>query len=162
MSVLARTFNQMADEMEEKVTLLREYQRYFDVSRDMLCIAGTDGYFKRVNPAFRRTLGWNNRQLLGASFLDFVHPDDLKKTEEEISRLAQGLSTASFENRFKTPQGGYRTLLWTSHPDESTGLIYAIARDVTEQRKAWEEAEEEMATLRRRLKEAQDKLKGPA
>jgi len=158
-SVLARTFNQMADEMEEKVTLLREYQRYFDVSRDMLCIAGTDGYFKRVNPAFRRTLGWNNRQLLGVSFLDFVHPDDLKKTEEEISRLAQGLSTASFENRFKTPQGGYRTLLWTSHPDEGTGLIYAIARDVTEQKKAWEEAEEEMATLRRRLKEAQEKLK---
>ena len=52
--------------------------------------------------------------------------------------------------------------MWTAHPDESTGLIYAIARDVTEQKKAWEEAKEEMATLRRRLKEAQDKLKGLA
>jgi len=159
-SLLARTFNKMAGEMEERVTLLREFQRYFEVSRDMLCIAGPDGFFKRVNPAFQRTLGWNNRQLLGVSFLDFVHPEDLKKTETEIGRLAQGLPTISFENRYKTPQGGYRHLMWTAHPDAGTGLIYAIARDVTQEKKAWEHAEAEMETLRHRLKDAQEKLKG--
>lgn len=152
-SVLARNFNRMADQFEEQVTLLREYQRYFEVSRDMLCIAGPDGYFKRVNPAFRRTLGWNERQLLSAPFLDFVHPEDMKKTEEEIQRLAKGLPVISFENRYKTPQGGYRTLMWTAHPDEGTGLIYAIARDITEQKKAWEEIQEEMKELRARLRE---------
>jgi PAS domain S-box-containing protein len=159
-SVLARNFNRMADEFEEQVTLLREYQRYFEVSRDMLCIAGPDGYFKRVNPAFRRTLGWNERQLLSAPFLDFVHPEDLKKTEEEIQRLAKGLPTISFENRYKTPQGGYRTLMWTAHPDEGTGLIYAIARDITEQKKAWEEIQEEVKELRTRLRELQAEVKG--
>jgi PAS domain S-box-containing protein len=159
-SLLARTFNQMADELEERVTLLREFQRYFDVSLDMLCIAGPDGYFKRVNPAFRRTLGWNTRQLLAAPFVDFVHPDDVKKTETEIGRLAQGLPTISFENRYKTPQGGYRRLMWTAHPDAATGLIYAIARDITEQKRAWQHAEVEMETLRHRLKQAQEELKG--
>lgn len=158
-SVLARTFNEMAEEMEEKVTLLREFQRYFDVSRDMLCIAGPDGFFKRVNPAFRRTLGWNTKQLLAAPFLEFVHPDDLKATEEQISRLAQGLPTISFENRYKTPQGGYKSLMWTAHPDEGTGLIYAIARDVTHEKKAWEEAMEEMRGLRKRLRESREELK---
>jgi PAS domain S-box-containing protein len=154
-SLLAQTFNKMASELEERVTLLKEFQRYFEVSRDMLCIAGPDGFFKRVNPAFRRSLGWNERQLLSVPFLDFVHPDDLEKTQAEIDRLAMGLPTISFENRYRIPQGGYRTLMWTAHPDEATGLIYAIARDVTEQRKAWVQAEEEMRHLRRRLRDAE-------
>lgn len=158
-SLLAQTFNQMASELEDRVSLLREYQRYFEVSRDMLCIAGPDGYFKRVNPAFRRCLGWNESQLLSVPFMDFVHPEDLKKTRAEIDRLALGLPTISFENRYRIPQGGYRTLMWTAHPDEATGLIYAIARDVTEQRKAWVQAEEEMKHLRRRLRDAEAEIR---
>jgi PAS domain S-box-containing protein len=159
-SVLARTFNQMAGELENQVTLLREFRRYFEVSRDMLCIAGPDGYFKRINPAFRRTLGWNEQQLMAVPFLEYVHPDDQTKTQQEIRRLYQGLPTISFENRYKTPQGGYRHLMWTAHPDEETGLIYAIARDISEQKRAWQSAEKEMVRLRVRLKEAEDKLKG--
>jgi PAS domain S-box-containing protein len=159
-TLLARTFNQMAGEMEDQVTLLREFRRYFEVSRDMLCIAGPDGYFKRINPAFKRTLGWNEQQLMSVPFLEYVHPDDQTKTQEEIKRLGQGLPTISFENRYKTPQGGYRYLMWTAHPDEETGLIYAIARDISQQKRAWESAEKEMRRLRVRLKEAEEKLKG--
>jgi PAS domain S-box-containing protein len=159
-SILARTFNQMAGELEDQVTLLREFRRYFEVSRDMLCIAGPDGFFKRINPAFRRTLGWNEQQLMRVPFLEYVHPDDVTKTEQEIKRLGQGLPTISFENRYKTPQGGYRHLMWTAHPDEETGLIYAIARDISEEKRAWQSAEKELGRLRTRLKEAEDKLKG--
>lgn len=152
-SLLAQTFNQMATELEERVGLLGEFQKYFQVSRDMLCIAGPDGYFKRINPAFHKTLGWTDAQLLGRPFLDFVHPDDREGTLAEMDRLAQGLPTISFENRYQTPQGGYRILHWTAHPDHRTGLIYATARDITERLQARDEAKKEIQVLRERLEE---------
>ena len=150
-ALLARTFNDMAEEMEEQVTLLREFQRYFDLSLDMLCIASPDGFFKRVNPAFERTLGWTTEELLAQSFLAFVHPDDLKKTENEIARLARGLPTISFENRYQVKGGGYRHLIWTAYPDEHSSLIYAIARDVTEEERAREMADREIRSLQQRV-----------
>jgi len=154
--LLARTFNDMAGEMEEQVTLLREFQRYFDLSLDMLCIAGPDGYFRRVNPAFERTLGWPTQELLKRSFLEFVHPDDLAKTEEEINRLNRGLPTIAFENRYRVPNGGYRRLAWRAYPDEESGLIYAIARDVTEQRETRERNEARIRALNDELVRARE------
>ncbi len=148
---LGRRFNQMAEELEERVTLMREFQNYFDYSIDMLCIAGTDGYFKRVNPAFERILGWSVDELLARQFLDFVHPDDLAKTEREIATLAQGLPTISFENRYMCFDGSERILAWTAHPEPGTGLIYAIARDVTDLHREREEARAKIASLESRL-----------
>ena len=160
-SLLARTFNQMADEMEQQFSLLREFQRYFDLSLDMLCIASPDGFFKRVNPAFERILGWPTEELLSKSFLEFVHPDDLEKTEAEIARLAQGLPTISFENRYQVLGGGYRHLMWTAHPDEDSGLIYAIARDVTELDETRKRTADQIRSLRHRLEKAEaSKSKG--
>lgn len=153
-ALLARTFNGMADEMEQQVSLLREFQRYFDLSLDMLCIASPDGFFKRVNPAFEKTLGWSTEELLSKSFLEFVHPEDQEKTEAEISRLAQGLPTISFENRYGVHGGGYRHLMWTAHPDKDTGLIYAIARDVTALTESRNRTAEQIRSLRHQLEEA--------
>jgi len=161
-SLLAQTFNEMATELEERMSLLAEFQRYFQVSRDMLCIAGPDGYFKRVNPAFKRTLGWTDAQLLSRPFVDFVHPDDREKTLEEIRRLSDGLPTLSFENRYETPQGGYRILHWTAHPDPETGLVYATARDITERLQARDETRRELEALKAKLEEAQGEDGGPA
>jgi PAS domain S-box-containing protein len=152
---LARNFNQMADELEQQVSLLREFQNYFDLSRDMLCIAGTDGYFKRVNPAFEKILGWTVDELLSQKFLDFVHPDDLPKTEKEIQRLAQGLPTISFENRYMCQDGSEKILAWTAHPEPETGLIYAIARDVTDLKRERDQAASEIADLSERLEAAE-------
>lgn len=130
--LLASTFNLMTDELESQVVLLREYQRFFDVSIDLMCIAGTDGYFKRVNPAFTSTLGWNQQELLEQPFFALVHPDDVEATEREVKKLADGLPTVSFRNRFRTVDGAYRQLVWASYPDPETGLLYAIARDITD------------------------------
>ena len=157
---LSRTFNDMADELEEQVTLLREFKNYFEFSRDMLCIAGPDAFFKRVNPAFEKTLGWTTEDLMSESFLAFVHPEDLKKTEDEITRLAHGLPTISFQNRYRTASGAYKHLEWTAHPDEESGLIYAIARDVTEQQEVRKRVAEEIRTLRHRVKEAEANPRG--
>jgi PAS domain S-box-containing protein len=134
LGLLARTFNQMAEELEQKVTLLHEFRKYFEVSLDMLCIAGTDGYFKRVNPAFERTLGWSEEEMLSRPIVSFVHPDDVERTVREIEKLDQGIPTVSFTNCYRCADGSWKYLTWTAHPEPETGLIYAIARDVTDSR----------------------------
>lgn len=135
LGLLARTFNGMAEEMERRMTLLREYKTFFEVSPDMLCIAGTDGFFKRVNPAFERILGWSSEELLDRPFVEFVHPDDVEQTLRETEKLSRGLPTVRFENRYRLPDGGYARLRWTCHPDPETGLLYAIARRLPDERR---------------------------
>lgn len=130
--LFARTFNQMAEELEGQMARLREFHKFFDVSLDMLCIAGTDGYFKRVNPAFEPTLGWTEDELLSRPFIDFVHPDDVEATNQEVEKLSMGIPTVSFENRYRCADGTYKHLLWTSHPDPESETLYAVARDITE------------------------------
>ena len=151
LSLLAQTFNEMAEELEGQITELAEYHYYFQVSRDMLCIAGPDGYFKRVNPAFEKTLGWDQEEILSRPFLDFVHPEDQDETLKQMESLARGIPTVSFENRYEMAQGGHRILQWTAHPDPNTNLIYAIAQDVTEERAERNRAKEEINRLRSRL-----------
>jgi len=126
--VLARTFDEMADSLEKQVGLLTEYRLFFDVSVDMMCIASTDGYFKRVNPAFVHELGWPEEELLKRPFVSFVHPDDVQSTMDEIEQLAGGILTTRFENRFICMDGSYKSLRWNTYPEAETGRLYAIAR----------------------------------
>ena len=105
--------------------------RFFTLSLDLFCVAGFDGYFKRLNPAWPETLGWTEEELLARPFLDFVHPDDLEATKREAAKLAQGATTASFENRYRCADGSYRWLQWMAVPEVSGAQIYAVARDIT-------------------------------
>lgn len=123
--LLARTFNEMADDLEQRMTQLHEFRKFFDVTIDLMCIAGTDGYFKLTNPAFERELGWTQQELLERPFYDLVHPEDLDPTEREVAKLAEGIPTISFENRFRCRDGSYKVLRWTSYPED--GVLYAIA-----------------------------------
>lgn len=125
--LLARTFNDMATELEEKMSLLHEFRRFFDVSVDLMCMGGTDGFFKRVNPAFERELGWSEEELLERPFFDFIHPDDVQRTEQEVAKLSQGIPTISFENRYECKDGSFKHLLWATYPDAETGMLYAVA-----------------------------------
>jgi len=115
-----------------------ESARHFELSLDMICIAGFDGYFKRVNPAFERILGYSEGDLLGRPFLDFVHPDDRQSTEEEAAAIAEGASTAQFRNRYFDKNGEVHWIEWASQPLPAEEVIYAVARDVTD-RKALEQ-----------------------
>jgi diguanylate cyclase (GGDEF)-like protein/PAS domain S-box-containing protein len=112
-----------------------DLERFFGHALDMCCIAGVDGYFKRVNPAFERTLGYSTSELLERPYVDFVHPEDRAGTRAETGKLSTGEPTLSFENRYLCKDGSYRDLHWTSFPEPETGLLYAIARDITEQRR---------------------------
>jgi diguanylate cyclase (GGDEF)-like protein/PAS domain S-box-containing protein len=118
-----------------------ESARFFDLSRDMICVAGFDGYFKRVNPAFERTLGFSEKELLARPFIEFVHHDDRAKTGEEAAELAEGGGTVQFQNRFLDKEGDVHWIEWTSVgiPDED--LIYAVARDITDRKLLEQELE---------------------
>ncbi len=107
--------------------------RFFELSEDLICVAGTDGFFKRVSPSFTRVLGYSEAELLGRPFTDFVHPDDLPGTLAEVEKLAAGVKTIRFTNRYRAANGNYRSLRWNTAPDPETGLLYAIARDTTDE-----------------------------
>jgi two-component system sensor histidine kinase/response regulator len=113
-----------------------ELDRFFKLSLDMLCIAGFDGYFKRVNPVWQRVLGWTEAELLAQPYLDLVHPDDREATIAEAEKLTQGAEVIHFENRFRHKDGTVRWLLWASTPFAEQRLVYAAARDITERKAA--------------------------
>ena len=122
-----------------------ELEGIFNLSLDLLCIVGTDGYFKRVNPAFERTLGYSGAELLSKPFLDFVHPDDRESTQQAHGGAVRGGEITGFENRYIRSDGAERWLQWSARPVPEEGRIYAAARDVTDTRRAGQE----QAALRR-------------
>ena len=104
---------------------------FFDISPDMLCVAGLDGYFRVVNPAFENLLGYTRQVLFETPFIDFVHPEDKAATVAATTADTREPVTR-FENRYRCRDGSYKWLAWTAVPASQEGLIYAIARDITE------------------------------
>ncbi len=113
-----------------------ELEGIFNLSLDLLCISGVDGFFKRVNPAFERTLGYPIETLTSRPLLDFVHEEDRDRTRDAVARLAGGAEVAEFENRYVRADGTECWLQWSARSVPEEGLIYAAARDVTESRRA--------------------------
>jgi len=109
-----------------------DVEEFFDLSPDLLCIASAEGHFKRVNPAFQRILGWTPDELTGRPLADFVHPDDIAATSREVEKVASGRSATHFGNRCRCSDGTYKRLLWTATPRPESGLLFGIARPVTE------------------------------
>ena len=101
------------------------------MSVDLLCVAGPDGYFQTVSPSWTALLGYSREELLSRPFTDFVHPDDRDQTAA-TTLTAAGETIYRFENRYRSKDGAYRWLQWTSRPSDEEGRIYATARDITE------------------------------
>lgn len=125
---------------------LADYELFFTVNIDMLCIADVNGYFLKLNPEWERTLGYQLPELIGKRFLDFVHPDDIESTIKATNDLANNKVILNFENRYKHKDGSYRWIEWRSYPVNNK--IYAAARDITSRKMADEEMQKTDLWLR--------------
>ncbi len=126
------------EDITEATQARRQRDLLFDLAADMFCIAGFDGYFKQLNPAWETTLGRPLEELLSRPFLELVHPDDRAATIEVFSALTEGRKVLGFENRYRCGDGSYRWLSWNSHPLPEDQLVIAVAHDTTERRRAGE------------------------
>jgi PAS domain S-box-containing protein len=116
-----------------------ELRTLFETSGDLLVVTGFDGYFRRLNPAWERTLGFTREDLRSRPFIEFVHPDDREGTSAEAAKVRAGANAVLFENRYRCRDGSYRWLSWNVTPLAEEGLTYGSARDVTEQKRVAEE-----------------------
>ncbi len=157
LSTLAAVGNQIGMFIDRR-RAQEQLDRFFTLSLDMFCIAGFDGYFKRVNPAWTRWLGHTEQEMISKPYMDFVHPDDRDRTAAEANKLSEGHKVIYFENRYLHKDGTYRWLLWASAPFPEQQLIYATARDVTERKVA----EETLARYARELETAHGALQDQA
>jgi PAS domain S-box-containing protein len=121
-------------DMTEQKRLEMENESIFKYSIDMICIADHKGYFKKINPAWSKTLGYTEEELMSKKYIEFVHPDDKEATQNVRSSLKNGQIVFSFENRYVCKNGEIRWLSWNSYPAET--VVYAVARDVTAQKEA--------------------------
>jgi PAS domain S-box-containing protein len=113
-----------------------ELDRFFSLSSDMFAVFSLDGTFRRVNAAWETVLGYSTADLIGAPFLDLVHPDDVEPTLDEFKRATEtGLTVTRFENRYRHKDGSYRWLDWTGRLVPGEEVHYSAARDVTERKR---------------------------
>jgi PAS domain S-box-containing protein len=117
----------------------------FELSHDAFCIAGFDGYLRRANPAFARSLGYTLEELLARPFMDNVYPDDVESVEAVLAELAAGKDIVGFECREVCADGSVRWFEWSTSSRPEAGIVYGVARDVTDRRMA----NTELGALRR-------------
>jgi PAS domain S-box-containing protein len=113
---------------------------FLSASDDLLSISGTDGRLKWVNPAHERVTGWSQQELIGRAYFDFVHPADRDRVIESATRLSSTGRSVEIETRLECKDGSYRWLLLTATPASEQGLVYNVAKDITERRETLEKS----------------------
>ena len=129
-----------------------ELEKLFNHSEDLISIAGKDGYFKTVNPAFVALLGYSKDELFSAPFIDFIHEDDKYRTIKEFEKILKGKKILNFENRYIKKNGSTVVLNWVGNVDTITGEVYTIARDITEKVSILKELKEAKVTAEKSVK----------
>lgn len=132
---------------------LYDLDAFFELSPDLLCVVDTDGYFRKLNPAWERVLGFTQPELDAARFLDFVHPADMPATRDAMRQLRVQQRVIRFVNRFRKRDATYCALEWSAAA--AGEMIFAIAHDVTAARSFLAQLQESDARYRSLL-EAMD------
>ena len=112
-----------------------EITELLDLALDLICVAGLDGYFKRVNKAWTDVLGYTEEELLAQPWINLVHPDDREATIAEATKVFQGYKTMRFRNRCRSKDGSFRWIVWTAAAPADRQFFYATGRDVTEMKR---------------------------
>ena len=118
-------------EKENNTHDILNFELFFELTADLLCIAGYDGYFRRINPAVSKLLGYTNEELLARPIHEFIHPDDKDLTARHRYSLIRDKPLLNFENRYVSKSGEIVWLSWTSIPVEKDKIVYAIAKNIT-------------------------------
>ncbi len=126
---------------------LFKFEHFFELSPDLLCIAGFDGYLKKINPAVCKLLGYTSEELTSRPINDFVYPDDIAITIQSREGFSVDTPLLNFENRYLTKTGEVVWLSWTSMPVKSSQLIYAIAKNITHKKKLDDDRNRHLASL---------------
>jgi PAS domain S-box-containing protein len=130
--------------------------RFIDLSIDMFCIAGFDGFFKNLNPSWQKILGFTTEELKAKPYVEFIHPDDRLATATEASRLENPEVTSAFENRYLCKDGSYKWLSWNAVSTPGQKVIYAVARDITERKRVDEALRESEERFRLLVEDVKD------
>jgi PAS domain S-box-containing protein len=124
----------------------RERDRVWAHSRDLLVVIGADGVFRAVSPAWTQMLGHTSNEVVGRSFLDFIHPEDAESTQTGLDAAGSGEDLTNFENRYRHKDGGLRWISW--HTSFEGDLVFAYGRDITAEKLANDALELSEARLR--------------
>ncbi len=116
----------------------RDFERFFNLIPDLACIVSTDGYFKKVNPAWETTLGYTQEEVLTTPMLEFIHPDDLERTMGEVAKQSREHRTKHFVNRYRCKDGSYRLFDWTTTFNRDDSTRFGVARDITDRKRSEE------------------------
>lgn len=130
-----------------------EADEFFNLSVDLLCHLDFNGHFRRLSPSWERTLGFTREELMARPFIEFVHPDDRARTLAQNADVRRGGQALGFENRYLCKDGTFRWLRWNATAHIVGGVIYSVARDITEQKKAHDERERLLEQLTAALAE---------
>ena len=112
----------------------QELSEIFNAAPDIICLAGFDSYFKKINPKMCDLLGYTEEELLSKPYTAFLHPDDINVTTKETVDLSNNATTQHFENRYITKDGRIIWLSWTIKPNIDTGFVYSVAKDITDKK----------------------------
>ncbi|MBE0392274.1 PAS domain-containing sensor histidine kinase [Flavobacterium sp. PL002] len=132
---------------DQEIDTFIKFKQFFELSPDLLCVAGFDGYFKQINPAVSNLLGYSQEELLAKPISFFVHHEDKKTTINAQNDLKNKIPLLNFENRYLTKNGTTIWLLWTSLPIESDSHVYAIAKNITYQKELEKERNQNLTDL---------------
>ncbi|WP_297337590.1 PAS domain S-box protein [Algoriphagus sp.] len=133
-SILTRLENFIGSEIHRK-RLESDLSHLFEALPDLICLADFEGNFLRINQSGCALLGYSESEILGMNFEEFVHPADLEMTQTEIVKLKEGQTIFQFENRFISKSGEAVWLSWHGNSRVEEGLIFASAKDITQERK---------------------------
>lgn len=123
-------------------------RRFFDLSHDLLCTAGVDGYLVELNSAWGETLGYDVEALRSRPYVELVHPDDREATAATVVKVFDGAGVVGFENRLQALDGSWHWIRWSSSLSPDELLIYARGTDVTELKRIEGEREELLEEVR--------------